>query len=141
MKRQAGRRERSFQKPKTRSLRVSRRSSAPGDCKPSAFCGRRPYWPRAAHETIGLESCIRNEKVIDKHLFADVDVSPRHHVGNGIAGRDVGLCGMIEESRIIPVENAQSGICRGMVLEELALEWFEHGLVFSFRHKPVAARV
>jgi len=27
-------------------------SSAPGDCKPSAFCGRRPYWPRAAHETI-----------------------------------------------------------------------------------------
>ena len=37
---------------KAGSLRVSRRSSAPGDCKPSAFCGRRPYWPRAAHETI-----------------------------------------------------------------------------------------
>src|SRR3954463_16097639 len=24
----------------------------PDDCKPSAFCGRRPYWPRAAHETM-----------------------------------------------------------------------------------------
>src|SRR5205085_2324576 len=42
----------SFPTAKAGSHRVSRRSSAPDDCKPSAFCGRRPYWPRAAHETI-----------------------------------------------------------------------------------------
>jgi hypothetical protein len=48
---------------------------------------------------------------------------------------------MIEEPRVIPVENAQSGICRGVVLEELALKWLRDGLVFGVRDNAVAARV
>ena len=72
---------------KAGSLRVSRRSSAPDDCKPSAFCGRRPYWPRAAHETIApilgkprltpsLRSCAQHQHRQSPGKAGKIPLSP-----------------------------------------------------------------